>query len=175
MSSYNALAAQRKSPACCSTDHNSSECTQTWSCRVLYHRVAGMKMYLEDMSPSFYGKTYTESALICFKLRVMLLAVEMRRTDEHGHMGLMVDVVPCDNCVITRGSRAFVVGISSEDANRVKYYCSTCYPVLDKLTESQLKHMRKCAHIIETDDIHDEETFSFDQSPNIQDNEHAIM
>ncbi|CAF1071465.1 unnamed protein product [Rotaria sp. Silwood1] len=76
----------------------------------------------------------------------MLLAVEIRRTDEHGHMRLIVDVVPCDNCVIVRGCRAFVVGICREDTSRVKYYCSTCYPVLDKLTESQLKHMRRCAH-----------------------------
>lgn len=30
--------------------------------------------------------------------------------------------------------------------DRVKHYCSICYPVLDKLTESQLKNMRKCSH-----------------------------
>ena len=49
----------------------------------------------------------------------MLLAVEMKRTDEHGHMRMVVDVVPCDDCVIRPGCRAFVVGISSEDANRL--------------------------------------------------------
>ncbi|CAF2764532.1 unnamed protein product [Rotaria sp. Silwood2] len=37
--------------------------TQAWPWRDLYHRGAGMEMYLEEMSPSFYGKTYTESAL----------------------------------------------------------------------------------------------------------------
>ncbi|CAF4579647.1 unnamed protein product [Rotaria sp. Silwood1] len=93
--------------------------TYDWSWRDLYHRGVGMEMYLEEISPSFYGKTYTESALICFKLRVMLLAVEIRRTDEHGHMRLIVDVVPCDNCVIVRGCRAFVVGICREDTSRL--------------------------------------------------------
>ncbi|CAF4643265.1 unnamed protein product, partial [Rotaria sp. Silwood2] len=101
--------------------------TQGWSWRDLYHRGAGMEMYLEEMSPSFYGKTYTESALICFKLRVMLLAVDMRQTDEHGHMRSIVDVVPCDECVIVRGCRAFVVGISSEDASRF-----ACFAFLKK-------------------------------------------
>ncbi|CAF4310849.1 unnamed protein product [Rotaria sp. Silwood2] len=105
----------------------------------------------------------------------MLLAVEIRRTDKHGNMQLIVGVVPCDDCIITRGCRAFVVGICSEDANRVRYYCSTCYPVLDKLTESQLKCMQKCAHIVETNGIHEEEIGILDQSPNIQENEHAII
>ena len=92
-----------------------------------------MEMYLEEMSPSFYGKSYTESALyvitlsittqfqlcsICFKLRVMLLAVEMKRIDENGNTRMVVDIVPCDNCVIHHGSRAVIVCMSSEDANR---------------------------------------------------------
>ncbi len=37
--------------------------TQAWPWRDLYHRGAGMQMYLEEMPPSFYGKTFVESAL----------------------------------------------------------------------------------------------------------------
>jgi hypothetical protein len=48
----------------------------------------------------------------------MLLAVEMERTDEEGNTRMFVDIIPCDNCVILRGSRAFIVCMSSEDANR---------------------------------------------------------
>lgn len=29
---------------------------------------------------------------------------------------------------------------------RVKFYCSTCHPVLDQVTQSQLKCMGKCLH-----------------------------
>ena len=29
---------------------------------------------------------------------------------------------------------------------RVKFYCSTCYPVLDQVTKSQMKRMGKCSH-----------------------------
>jgi hypothetical protein len=48
----------------------------------------------------------------------MLLAVEMERMDVDGQMRKFVDVVPCDDCVIRRGSRAFIVCMSSDDANR---------------------------------------------------------
>jgi hypothetical protein len=48
----------------------------------------------------------------------MLLAVEMNRTDENGNTRMVVNIVPCDNCVILRGSRAVIVCMSSEDANR---------------------------------------------------------
>jgi hypothetical protein len=55
---------------------------------------------------------------ICFKLRVMLLAIEMKRTDENGNTRMFVDVIPCDYCIILPGSRAFIVCMSCEDANR---------------------------------------------------------
>lgn len=29
---------------------------------------------------------------------------------------------------------------------RVKYYCSICYPNIDRLTDSQLKRMKRCRH-----------------------------
>lgn len=48
----------------------------------------------------------------------MLLAIEMEKKDEDGHTRIFIDVVPCDDCIITRGSRAFVVCMSSQDANR---------------------------------------------------------
>jgi hypothetical protein len=48
----------------------------------------------------------------------MLLAVEMERTDENGNTRMVLDVIPCDNCIILPGSHAFVVCLSSEVANR---------------------------------------------------------
>ena len=94
----------------------------------------------------------------------MLLAVEMERVDDEGNRRVVVDMIPCEKCIIRRRSRAFLVCLSSEDANRfvcfienfhlvndrllnrVKYYCSICYPVLDNLTENELKNMRRCSH-----------------------------
>lgn len=48
----------------------------------------------------------------------MLLAVEMERIDDDGNGRMVVDIIPCDTCVILPGSRAFMVCMSSEDANR---------------------------------------------------------
>ncbi len=48
----------------------------------------------------------------------MLLAVEIERTNEEGNTRMFVDIIPCDNCIILRGCRAFIVCMSSEDANR---------------------------------------------------------
>ena len=99
---------------------------------------------------------------ICFKLRVMILAVEMKHTDENGNTRLVVEVAPKNDCIIQHGTRAFMVCSSSEDAkrycsfislsidrmllNRVKYYCAICHPNVDQLTQTQLKRMRKCRH-----------------------------
>ena len=48
----------------------------------------------------------------------MLIAVEMKRRDKDGNTRLVVDIVPCDDCIILGGSRAFIVCVSSEEANR---------------------------------------------------------
>ena len=48
----------------------------------------------------------------------MILAVEMTHTDENGSTRLIVEVAPKDNCIITSGTRAFMVCSSSEDAKR---------------------------------------------------------
>ncbi|CAF2220758.1 unnamed protein product [Rotaria magnacalcarata] len=149
--------------------------TQAWSWRDLYHRGAGMKLYLEELPPSFYGKSFAESALVCFKLGVMLLAIEKERKDEHGNTRIAVDVVPCDDCIIIRGSRAFIVCMSSEDANRVKYYCSICYPIIDNLTELQLARMRVCFHARSTDWVQNEEMPIIDQPGDSEESEHAIV
>ncbi|UJR26310.1 hypothetical protein I4U23_007648 [Adineta vaga] len=125
---------------------SSQEMTQAWHWRELYHRGAAMEMYLEELPHSFYGKTFTEMALICFKLRVMILAVEMKHTDENGNTRMIVEVAPKDGCIILSGTRAFMVCSSSEDAKRVKYYCSICYPNIDNLKPTQVKRMRKCRH-----------------------------
>jgi hypothetical protein len=97
-----------------------------------------MEMYLEELPRSFYGKSFTEVALyvnsnriqyfkkffcflykrICFKLRVMILAVEMTHIDENGNTRMIVEVAPKDNCIILSGTRAFMVCSSSEDAKR---------------------------------------------------------
>jgi hypothetical protein len=96
-----------------------------------------MEMYLEELPRSFYGKTFTEVALyvnqlfdmrkfvvfiflnrICFKLRVMILAVEMKHTDENGSTRMIVEVAPKNDCIILCGTRAFMVCSSSEDAKR---------------------------------------------------------
>lgn len=55
----------------------------------------------------------------CFKLRVMILAVEMPHTDESGSVRTMVEVAPKDDCIILTGTRAFMVCSSSEDAKRL--------------------------------------------------------
>ncbi|CAF4352276.1 unnamed protein product, partial [Rotaria sp. Silwood2] len=122
------------------------ELTQSWKWRELYHRGAAMEMYLEELPRSFYGKSFTEAALICFKLRVMILAVEMKHTDENGNTRMIVEVAPKSDCTIICGTRAFMVCSSSEDAKRVKYYCAICYPDIDRLTETQLKRMKQCRH-----------------------------
>ncbi|CAF3689883.1 unnamed protein product [Adineta steineri] len=152
----------------------SQKMTQIWPWRDLYYRGAGMKLYLEEMPSSFYGESFVQSALICFKLHVMLLAVEMERSDENDLARMIVNVIPCDNCIILPGSRAFIVCMSNEEANRVKYYCSICYPVLDNLTESQLKQMRKCSH--EEINVKLEEEIPIRIQPfDFSENEHAIV
>ncbi|CAF3523617.1 unnamed protein product [Rotaria sordida] len=122
------------------------ELTQSWQWRELYHRGAAMEMYLEELPRSFYGKSFTEVALICFKLRVMILAVEMKHTDENGNTRMIVEVAPRSDCTIICGTRAFMVCSSSEDAKRVKHYCAICYPDIDQLIETQLKRMKRCRH-----------------------------
>jgi len=77
--------------------------------------------------------------------------------------------------------------------NRVKYYCSTCYPLIDDVTESQLKRIRKCLHgeytflpmllvlystihvVEQTDWKQDEVTLVPRQSDNTLKNEYAIV
>jgi hypothetical protein len=54
----------------------------------------------------------------CFKLRVMILAVEMKHTDENGNTRMVVEVAPKNDCIIQCGTRAFMVCNSSEDAKR---------------------------------------------------------
>lgn len=39
---------------------------ELWSWRDLYHRGAGITIYLEELSSSFIGKTYAESALYVY-------------------------------------------------------------------------------------------------------------
>ncbi|CAF4629289.1 unnamed protein product [Rotaria sp. Silwood1] len=134
------------------------ELTQSWQWRELYHRGAAMEMYLEELPSSFYGKSFTEAALICFKLRVMILAVEMKHTDENGNTRMIVEVAPKSDCTIICGTRAFMVCSSSEDAKRVKYYCAICYPDIDRLTDAQLKRMKRCRHV--TQDMVSDETLT---------------
>ncbi|CAF3866877.1 unnamed protein product [Rotaria magnacalcarata] len=175
MSSYNIQKIHDMPSICFGNEDNPDESTQAWSWRDLYHRGAGMKLYLEELPPSFYGKSFAESALVCFKLGVMLLAIEKERKDEHGNTRIAVDVVPCDDCIIIRGSRAFIVCMSSEDANRVKYYCSICYPIIDNLTELQLARMRVCFHARSTDWVQNEEMPIIDQPGDSEESEHAIV
>lgn len=60
---------------------------------------------------------------ICFKLRVMILAVEMTHIDDTGNKRLIVEVAPKNDCIILCGTRAFMVCSSSEDAKRlIKYF-----------------------------------------------------
>ncbi|CAF0949052.1 unnamed protein product [Adineta ricciae] len=161
MSSYNIRTREQK--------------TQGWPWRDLYYRGAGMKLYLEEMPPSFHGRSFAESVLICFHLRVMLLAVEMERTDENGNTRMVVGLIPCDDCVIRRGSRAFLVCLSNEEANRVKYYCSICYPKLDDLTDDQLQRMRKCVHMREINKEQDPEISVVGESYSCRTNDHSVV
>ncbi|CAF3609272.1 unnamed protein product [Rotaria socialis] len=94
-----------------------------------------MKLYLEEMPPSFHGKSFAESALVCFKLGVMLLAIEKERKDEYGNTRMAVDIVPCDDCIIIRGSRAFIVCMSSEDANRTIHDADVTQPLMTQQSE----------------------------------------
>lgn len=142
---------------------------------------------------------------ICFKLGVMLLAIEVERSDKAGNNRIVVDVVPCDNCEVLPGSRAFLMCMSNEDANRfvllsmltplihlhfdfsVKRYCSICYPDLDDLTEHQLKHMKKCSHgsccialrarfsLAMLDLVEQSKGSLIDQMPQTRDHTHEIM
>ena len=52
----------------------------------------------------------------------MLLAIEIEQEDSNGMKRIIVDVVPCDDRLIEKGTRAFIVSISSEHAQR--------YPIL---------------------------------------------
>ncbi len=60
---------------------------------------------------------------------------------EVGHL-----LCACQAKMLIGISDKIFIFIPSSFFNRVKYYCSICYPLLDNLTESQLKHMRKCSH-----------------------------
>ncbi|CAF1539620.1 unnamed protein product, partial [Didymodactylos carnosus] len=89
---------------------------------------------------------------------------EMKQFDaENGVHRTVVEVAPQDDCIILCGTRAFMVCSSSEDAKRVKYYCSICYSELDHLTESQLRRMKKCVHASEIDNVRDDKAFSSHQ------------
>ena len=48
----------------------------------------------------------------------MILAVEMNHTDGYGSTRMVVEVAPTPDCIITSGTRAFMVCSSSEDAKR---------------------------------------------------------
>ena len=48
----------------------------------------------------------------------MLLAVEMKHTDENGNTRMIVEVAPKNDCIIVQGTRAFMVCSCSEDAKR---------------------------------------------------------
>lgn len=80
---------------------------------------------------------------ICFKLGVMLLAVEVERVDADGSSRVVVDVVPCDNCFVHPGSRAFLMCMSTDDVNR--FVSST--PTTDILTADD------CAFVLESNTI----------------------
>lgn len=51
----------------------------------------------------------------------MLLAIEREEKDENGINRIVVDVVPCDSRIILQGTRAFIVSISSEQAQRFAF------------------------------------------------------
>jgi len=56
----------------------------------------------------------------------MILAVEMTLTDENGNTRTVVEVAPKETCIITSGTRAFMVCSSSADAKRFEktnVYC----------------------------------------------------
>lgn len=48
----------------------------------------------------------------------MMLAVEMKHTDENGNTRMVVEVAPKSDCILVCGTRAFIVCSSSEDAKR---------------------------------------------------------
>lgn len=48
---------------------------------------------------------------------MMLLAVEIERTDDDRNTRMVVEMVSCDRSRILPGSRAFIVCLSGEDAS----------------------------------------------------------
>ena len=87
--------------------------TPTGILRENVHRSRSVRVSLEEQKYCIL-----RVSRICFKLRVMILAVEMKHTDENGNTRMVVEVAPKNDCIIVCGTRAFMVCSSSDDAKR---------------------------------------------------------
>ena len=84
--------------------------------RQIFYRSCSVSQF-----PNNNNLAHLFSFRMCFKLRVMILAVEMTHKDENGNLRMLVEVAPKDDCIILSGTRAFMVCSSSEDAKRLAW------------------------------------------------------
>ncbi|KAI0979892.1 hypothetical protein GJ496_001934 [Pomphorhynchus laevis] len=94
------------------------------SWRDLYCQGASMEIYTCLFSPYFENKTFKDATLVCFKMGILLLAVEQQ--SKFGNIEIFVN--PGSKYIINaKTSRAFVLASSSEESKRIKWLCQHCH------------------------------------------------
>ncbi|XP_067139806.1 calcium-activated potassium channel slowpoke-like isoform X3 [Centruroides vittatus] len=85
----------------------------------------GMEMYTENLSTSFIGMTYPQTAELCFvKLKLLLLAIAV--TNEDGTDSKIV-INPQRKVKIFANTQGFFVAQSADEVKRAWYYCKHCH------------------------------------------------
>jgi potassium large conductance calcium-activated channel subfamily M alpha protein 1 len=102
-----------------------------------YLHGSSKEMYTEYLSPTFTGKTFTQTAIICYtKLKLLLLAVEL--SNENG-IGSHLTINPGSAVKIESGTRGFFIAGSSDETKKAYYYCELCHKDV-----TDLKLIKKC-------------------------------
>ena len=102
-----------------------------------YLNGSSKEMYTEYLSPTFTGKTFTQTAIICYtKLKLLLLAVEL--SNESG-VGSHLTINPGSAVKIESGTRGFFIAGSSDETKKAYYYCELCHKDV-----TDLKLIKKC-------------------------------
>ncbi|KHJ42250.1 Calcium-activated BK potassium channel alpha subunit [Trichuris suis] len=97
-----------------------------------YLRGAGMEMYTEKFSTSFYGMTFPEAAdLLYTKLGLLLLAIETK-DDEKRECNIAIN--PGPSVLITGHTQGFFIAQSADEVKRAFFYCKSCHADIKDVT-----------------------------------------
>lgn len=99
----------------------------------------GMEMYTENLSTSFIGMTYPQTAELCFvKLKLLLLAIAV--TNEESTDSKIV-INPQRKVKIFANTQGFFVAQSADEVKRAWYYCKHCH---EDVRDAKLIKKCKC-------------------------------